>query len=167
MKESIGATQIFMIVITLGILFSGIVAFSINRSNAFTVKEELVSIIEEAGSFNIEAEIYGIKKDATLQKMVDVLSNTGYRQSGNCSAYEQGTLSGGSRIIEVSGYQRNGQKVSGNNSAAFCVVKIKGNQNRDDETYYYQVIVFYSLDIPVINTLLHFKEVGETKIVYN
>lgn len=167
MKESIGATQLFMIVITLVILFSGIVAFSINRSNAFTVKEELVSIIEEAGSFNIDAEIYGQRSDGTLQKMVDILSKTGYRQSGNCSVYEQRVNSDDERVIEVAGYQRNGQKSTGNNSSAFCIVKIKGNQNREDTTFYYQVIVFYSLDIPIIKTILNFKEVGETKILNN
>lgn len=165
MKESIGGTQIFMIVITLVLLFTGIMAFTINRSNAFAVKDKLVSIIERAGGFDLTNELVpGIPGgDDTLTQIVEALEHNSYRQIGTCP-----TSVAGSSSYEVSAYQRNGAKALGNNGASFCIVKINSqNAAGTPDSYYYQIIVFYSLDLPVIKELFSFKAIGETKALYS
>ena len=159
MKESIGGTQLFIIVITLILLFSGIMALTINHSNAFTVKDKLVSIIEQAGKFDMTSELISGSGDVTLSKIVDSLQETSYRQKGNCPKSKTG--------YKVSAYERNGTMTSGNKKSSFCIVRIKGdNPSGTPQVYYYQVIVFYNLDLPVINSVFNFKAIGETKALY-
>lgn len=159
MKESIGGTQIFILVVALVLIFSGIMALTINRSNAFSVKDQLVSIIEREGRFDMESEIVGDRlsgKGDALTQIVESLEHNSYRQLGRCPESEGNTI--------VTAYQRNGSKVSGDNKASFCVVRISGESPIGaPPVYYYQVIVFYTLDLPVLNTLFNFRVVGETK----
>ena len=49
MKESISMTAIFQIVILFILLFTAIMALTINNSNAFGVKDEIVNILELNG----------------------------------------------------------------------------------------------------------------------
>ena len=159
MKESIGATQIFMLVIALILIFSGIMALTINRSNAFAVKDQLISIIEKEGKFDMSSQIVNDRfsgKGDALKEIVDAIDNNSYRQTGTCPEETDNT--------KVTAYQRNGSHVSGNNKAAFCIVRIDGNSPAGTPpVYYYQVIVFYTLDLPVLNEVFNFKAVGETK----
>ncbi len=155
MKESIGGTQIFIVVIALVLIFTAIMAFTINHSNAFAVKDQIVSIIESSGGFDMSAENIEV-----IEQIVDALQANSYRQVGRCPE-EEGN-------IDVEGYQRNGSKVIGDGKASFCIVKIPSIGDRGAVTkYYYQVIVFYSLDIPIVNELFNFKAVGETKPLYS
>ncbi len=164
MKESIGGTQLFIVVIALILIFTAIMAFTINHSNAFAVKDQVVSIIEEAGGFDMTAEIVegsGLREDETLRKIVDSLTEHSYRQVGKCPEFD-------SSHIEVVGYQRNGSKVYRDDKASFCIVKIPNASDNGAVTkYYYQIVVFYSLDIPIVNELFNFKAVGETKPLYS
>jgi len=163
MKESIGGTQIFMIVVFLILIFSGIMALTINRSNAFAVKDQLVSIIERSGGFDMTAELdpnrsYG--EDNVLAQIIDSIEHNSYRQTGKCPEPTANT--------KVTAYQRNGSFVSGNNEASFCIVKIDGKSPAGTPSvYYYQVIVFYALDLPVLNSVFNFKAIGETKALYS
>jgi len=163
MKESIGGTQIFLIVVTLVLLFTGIMAFTINRSNAFAVKDQLVSIIESANGFDMSAEIVPGTSitDDTLEKVVEALNHNSYRQKGNCPSAVSGT--------EVASFQRNGSRTIGTNAASFCIVRVNaGNMAPGTASgYYYQIIVFYTLDLPVIKEIFNFKAVGETKALYS
>ncbi|MBE6155910.1 MAG: hypothetical protein E7164_04055 [Firmicutes bacterium] len=162
MKESIGGTQIFIIVIMMVILFSGIMAFTINRSNAFAVKDQLVSIIERAGTFDMNSQIVGGDSTGSpaLEEIVDALAHNSYRQTGTCPSESTGK--------KVTAYQRNGAQTLGNNDAAFCIVKIDGNSpDGSPPISYYQIIVFYKLDLPVINELFVFKAIGQTKALYS
>ena len=83
MKESIGGTQLFAIVISLILLFAGITALTVNRSNAFTVKDQLVAIIEKAGGFDMTSEIVvgATGNNETLQQIVDSLSQDKFTPS--------------------------------------------------------------------------------------
>ena len=163
MKESIGGTQIFIIVITLVLLVTGIMAFTINRSNAFSVKDQLVTILERAGGFDMTSEIVGgsLNGDEALEEIVDTLDHNSYRQTGKCPV-SNGT------DYKVTAYQRNGTQTVGDNEASFCIVQINAKTpDGTPQSYYYQIIVFYTLDLPVIKEIFNFKAVGETKALYS
>ncbi len=161
MKESIGSTQLFIIVVTLVILFSGIMALAINRANSFAVKDKLVNVIEKHGGFDMNAEIIGGSTDDALQEIVDSLQEVSYRQEGQCPKPTAGDN------YTVVGYERNGTKTMGNDDSAFCILRYPGkNTNGTINVFYYKVVVFYHLDLPVVRGLFNFRVMGETKPLY-
>ena len=161
MKESIGGTQLFIIVVTLVILFSGIMALAINRANSFAIKDKLVNVIEKHGGFDMDAEIIGGSSDPALQEIIDSLQETSYRQKGKCPVPTS------SDDFTVSGYERNGTKTYGSDESSFCILKYPGrNENGTVSVYYYKVVVFYHLDLPVVRGLFSFRVTGETKPLY-
>lgn len=162
MKESIGGTQLFIIVITLVLLFSGIMALTINRSNSFTTKDRIINIIEKHGGFDMNAELINGNEDAVLSEIVDSLQEIAYRQTGKCPEADFDD------DFMVSAYQRNGSKSVGNNDSSFCIVRYNGtNKEGTAKVYYYKVIVFYHLDLPVVKNIFNFKTSGETKALYS
>lgn len=163
MKESIGGTQIMILVIFLVLIFAGLMSFTINHSNAFAIKDQMVSVIEKYGGFDTRSEITpwgGSSSSGPLQEIVDLIEYSSYRQTGRCPS-----ATGNST---VAAYQRNGTPVSGNDKASFCIVRISSEgKNGAVNSYYYQVIVFYNLDVPALKSFFSFKAVGETKVLYS
>ena len=168
MKESIGGTQLFIIVISLILIFSGIMALTINHSNAFSIKDQIVTILEKNGGFDTSQELVGGSGYTPLEEIKDLLQETSYRQTGKCP-----TPDSENGYLEVGEYQRDGTKTSGNNLSSFCIVKMSGNKTGAGsdsgvaQVYYYKIIVFYHLDLPVIKNIFNFRAVGETKALYN
>ena len=157
MKESIGSTQLFIIVIFLIVLFSGIIALTMNHSNAFAIKSQIVDVIEKNGGFDTLKSLDSGASYEPLEEIVSYLTNSSYRQKGPCS---------GSAV----GYDRSGIFSSIGSSASFCIEKIAYVNNSSTglpPTYIYRVTVFYGLDIPVIRQWIPLKVVGETKPLYN
>ena len=80
MREAIGGTWIFGIVVTFIVLFSSYLAISVNYSKAFHVKNEMISIIEKYEGFN-----------STAQSSIDTyIAGYGYGVRGSCSNRGQG-----------------------------------------------------------------------------
>lgn len=170
MKESVGGTQLFIIVVTLVILFAGIMALAINRANSFSVKDKIVNILEKHGGFDMTSELSNPIDysdcnrdyyDNALEEIACSLQEMSYRQTGKCPDPESGD-------VILSEYQRNGLKTVGNNHSSFCIYRYPGkNEDGTIKVYYYKVIVFYHLDFPVIKSIFAFRTTGETKALYN
>ena len=89
MKESISITTIFQIFILFVLLFTAIMCLTINNSNAFGVKNEILNIIE-ANNGVYEGDNGNLSED-----IIDTINETSYRTTGTCPD-------------EYQGYQRNG-----------------------------------------------------------
>ena len=167
MKEGIGMTQLFALVVSLVVLFAGIMAFAINRANSFSIKDKIVNILEKHNGFDMTHELIGGMDysdcdqdyyDDALEEIVCSLQELSYRQTGQCPEVEG--------AMEVVGYQRNGTKTMGKKESSFCLVKVSGNPSDKPgvvNLYYYKVIVFYHLDLPILRQLFDFKNIGQTK----
>ena len=175
MKESIGGIQLFLIVVILVLIFAGIMSLTINQSNAFAIKDQLVSILESAGGFDTSAECVSgscntsIRDQETLQKIIDSLDSNSYRQTGNCEGIEEDLNKVQSGKAVVVGYTRTGEKTISGRKDSFCIAKIPAQKSNSEDTlkgYYYQIYVFYQLDIPILNSLFNFRAIGETKLLY-
>ncbi len=151
MREAIGGTFLFNIVILFILLFTGIMSVTINRSNAFTVKDEIINLIERDRGVIMSNTLTG----TTGEEIVDIMAQASYRSTGTCpDGYR--------------GYNRDGNLVTTADEAAIC---IRGQQTgfaisdpEEDEIFcYYSVVLFYSLDIPLIRSVFRFSVVGETK----
>lgn len=163
MKEAMGGISIFQIVIIFVLLFTGIMCLTINHSRAYGVKDEIVNIIQTN-----DPSLKALSAD-TITKVVKQLQESGYRITGKCPD-------------GWTGYDLNGNK---SNNASFCIKannisntfledakeKCKNNKckttNDDFTMYYYDIILFYQLDIPGINELMNFKMYGSTRVLFS
>ena len=165
MKEAISITTIFQIVILFILLFTAIMALTINNSNAFAMKDEIINYIEVNNGDYLNEDKSGLS-DALVEK----LSNASYRTTGKCEG--EG----------VKGYSRTGEEVTTDVPASICIKEVKATEEVDrvfsdllnghvsTEEFvngsYFQITVFFQLDLPVINHMYNLKSVGETKIIY-
>lgn len=152
MKESIGSTQLFIIVITLILIFTAIMSFTLKKSNAFAMKDKIINAIEKEEGFN----------DDAIKSIKAIFEESGYRQTGTC-------------LDGTTGYNRAMEMTSGKNQAAFCIKKISATTGVDlnigetDEEagnvqkYYYEITVFYGLQLPVVDENINFKMTSKTK----
>jgi hypothetical protein len=166
MKEATGGISVVQIVILFILLFTGIMCLTINHSKAFAVKDEVINIIQN----NEFSTAPNNLSSAAILEMVSHLEKTGHRITGTCPN-------------DWIGYQRDGTK--NNNDAVVCirvhnVDKINGKiaekactndkckySEEVRKMYYYDVKVFYRLDVPIIKQLLNNLSLdGSTKILY-
>ena len=178
MKEAIGGTWLFNIVIFFVLLFAGYMCLSINYSKAFNVKDRIINIIEHSGGIaDIES-----KKDPTMKEIAEYLKKVGYRTTGKCKM-----KSGSFEEKYTYGCKRKGsnfecEKASTSDSYAFCIEEVpasttytgavkKGDKGAKDDEFinvnYYKIKVFYHLDIPVIRSAFNFSIKGDTKLLYD
>ena len=163
MKEAIGGISIFEIVFVFILLFTGIMCLTINFSRAYGVKDELLNIIQRDNT------IHGELGDETIQAIANHLQKAGHMITGRCpDSYE--------------GYDRSGNKSS---NAVFCIKTTSlGNTfdldaeekcssgiceavaEGDIGMLYYNIVLFYQLDIPLLNTALNLKLRGSTKVMF-
>ena len=171
MKEAIGGISIFQIVIIFVLLFTGIMCLTINHSKAFGVKDEIIIIIQNQtlGS-GISKTGYTLDNSVSTQ-ISEHLNEAGYRITGECPD------------SDWVGYDRNGNIVR--NNASYCIKvndvsktyykdltdKCKNNKCKVTSgdypnMFYYDIVLFYQLDIPVLNDIMNFKVYGSTKIMF-
>lgn len=149
MREAIGGTWIFQIVIFFILLFTGYMCLSINHSKAFNVKNTIVKAIERSDGVDLTQE----SNDPAISKIVNYLKETSYRTTGKCDS-------------GYTGYNREGRKT--NNNASFCIAEVPvraGHSNELPNMRYYRVVVFYQLDLPIFRSVFEFRVSGDTKVI--
>ena len=165
MKESIGGVFLFEIVIAFVLFFTGIMCLTINHAKAFAVKDDIVNAITaDKGKLTNDGTL-DVNKTGTCdlnQKIVDAMSKDAYWTTGKCEG-------------NFTGYNRDG--CIDNKNPAICIKKTDVNLNEglsarsyiSDDTKrgcYYEVEVFYKLDIPIMQSVFNFNVKGQTKIMY-
>lgn len=163
MREAIGGTWLFNLVIFFVLLFTGYMCLSINYSKAFSVKDKIITEIERNGG--IKDISNADKKDKTINNIAKYLQEVGYRTTGNCNGYDYGCNREGICTSIASG---------SNSNYSYCLKEIKASDtytNAKDGEFifvnYYKVKVFYQLDLPVIRQLFNFSIKGDTKLLYD
>lgn len=149
MRESIGGTWVFSIVIVFIVIFSGFLAVSVNYSKAFKVKNGIISILEKNEGMSNETE----------ELISDYLDDIGYFVYGTCT---NGTNK------NSKGY---GQSSKNAGKYKFCLTtkETGGSSSTGGATLkktYYVVTVFFKLDLPVLGSFFTFPVSGETTAIY-
>lgn len=171
MKEAIGGVTLFQIVILFLLIFTAVMCLTINHSKAFGVKDEIINILETDKLGSYVSGTNNALDSNTISNVVEHLNEVGYRITGSCP--------NGNWI----GYDRNGNQTS--NNASFCIrtvdvsnayyedIKEKCKNGKCEITsgefpkmVYYDVVVFYQLDIPIIRQVFNLKLNGSTKIMF-
>lgn len=167
MRTSIGGLSIFQIVVIFILIFTGIMCLTINQSKAFAVKDKIITIIQNDGLKSIDPADFSLT-GTVADEIAVYLAESGYTITGPCpdSSYQ--------------GYDRNGNQVGG--LASFCIRTNVVSDNLEaaaqstcpscnvatgdyPKMIYYDVVVFYQLDIPVIQYLFNFKINGSTRVL--
>ena len=141
MREAIGNSYVFGIIISfIGIIFLILIG-SLSYSKAYKIKTRIIEIIERHEEYDDDKEV--------KTEIDNYLKTAGYNvvrttDSGKCSQIN------GTKAINTK-----------NKNYDYCVYRfntVKGP--------YYHVTVFISFDIPVISSYLRIPVSGETRIIY-
>ena len=164
MKESIGTAWIMIIVMTFITLFSGYLAFSINYSKSFRVKDGIIERIHKYNGFVKEGSKY------TLQDIDDFLNEINYNARGDCYKLCKDS---GNEFVGVRGTTViDRDEETNGNTYNYCIVRVKsktlGNESTtaDYSSTYYKVVVFFSLQIGSISLFSTFNTTGQTQSLY-
>ena len=143
------------IVLTFIALFSGYLAFSINYSKAFRMKNGIVERIEKHGGPNREA----------LDDISNLMNDISYSSKGKCSNFFNNDE------LKWGGISKNqvtkSWDVTSGEAFNYCLQRVDSyNTNGQLSASYYKVYVFFSISLPVINTSSFFNVTGETSNIY-
>ncbi len=157
MRESIGATWILGIVIFFIVLFTGFLAFSINYSKAFRVKDGIVERLEKYNGPNLDAFV-------DIQSFLDEVA---YSSTGPCA----GEFPNGEPYIGVFGTSSDISAIehhpSADNRYTYCIGKVQANTSTFVmDSAYYRVVVFFNLALPIFGNKINFHATGETSNIY-
>lgn len=150
MREAIGGTWLFGLVLTFIVFFASFLAVSINYSKAFNVKNNIVDLISK----------YEGNNPCAREKISNYLKQTGYLVTGGCpEADENGCM--------YIGYNQNGEELPNQNDRAYFWISKDSTDNSDIlDKQFYRVAIFFKIDLPIIGNLTSFPIKGETESIY-
>lgn len=141
MREAIGGTWLFGLVITFIVFFASFLAISVNYSRAFNVKNNVVDLISKYEGNNCKAR----------EKISSYLSDVGYLVPHKCDS-------------GYTGYDLEGNDV-GEKKAYYCIYADETDDALAMKKKFYRVEVFFRIDLPVIGDIATFKIKGETESI--
>lgn len=153
MKDAIGGALTLPLIITFMIIVNAYLAFNVNYTKAFRVKNEIRSIIEKHEGLTCEA----------INDIGDYMNSVNYTTS---KSFQKWCGDNGYNIITANG-------------RAFCIqahpVDVNGDQqlNSRYKGAYYSIVTFVEMDIPILDKFLVtpagslFAVRGETSIIYS
>lgn len=156
MRDAIGGVFTLQIVLVLVVLLNGYMAYSVNYTRAFRVKNSIINIIEEQEGFS--------EGSKAAEEISSLVKTAGY---GLSSTQKQAVISNN---------HKDGWYCSGNDGYCVKCIDNSGDNtiNADDASYrgvYYTVKTYVNMDIPILNRVFSglpdFLAVrGDTKTVY-
>ena len=186
MKEAIGGTWLFGIVIFFIVLFATIVSVSLNWSRAYKLKDEMINEIEKHHGLTQEA------KDAIDSYIGDI----GYKSTGSCNKVNERNA-GGVQVVSFSTgsdlnnmyrgargdnycvgrsdvVTREEKQFDGNSRLSYCATVEQSSDSGSTvrsighpSSSYYYVLVFFKIDMPIIGSIFGFDITGETSTIFN
>ena len=140
MKAATGNALLMNIIIVFLVVVLGVLVTSITYTKAFRVKNRIVEVIE-----NYDGNFKDYEDDIR-SNITNNLSSVGYRLKGTsrCSTLRDGTT-----------VYKEGKDYY------YCIYRYNTVRG-----YYYKVVSYMYLDLPVINQILNIPVHGETKVFY-
>lgn len=141
MREAVGSTFLFKLMIFFIFFFASFLAVAINYSQAFKTKNQIINILEQSEGFNSTAR----------NRISDLTISSGYYRKVDCASRKDGE----------SVTNKSGQTING-----ICIDNVTVN-NENGNSVYYKVTTYISFNFPLIGNILTFPVRGETKIITN
>lgn len=160
MKEAVGGTWLFGIVITFIVFFTTYISLSTNYAKTFRVKDEILLTIEHYKGVN----------DKSIKRINSYLDEVGYFSTGNCGGYDEVKDSSRKKFSEWVGFRNNRTTAASTTDANYCIRRSMYSSGATDAGHprsaLYQVVVFFDMDWPVVGALLNVRIEGETAIIH-
>lgn len=160
MKESIGNAFVFGVFVVFAFLTMLILTFAINYSRASKIKNRLVNYVQTYAENSLASGMDGTDffEDEEFMIEVDlVLSKAGYRMKDSINRYDTSCPTDSNEIgrdaILMSNYSSNYD---------YCIYAYPTSRG-----YFYKIITYMYLDIPIIGEGIKFPISGETRTIYN
>lgn len=157
MKEAIGGSYLFILVIVMVAVFTSYVSLATNYARCYKIKDEIINTIEAEG---------GVSKEA-IKKINLYLKNIGYRSSApDCRDMSDKHFKyAGTTTLKFSIDNDNGN-VTGMD-ANYCISKTPTSgrtvyTGHPKKSGYYTVTVFFQLSLPVFGNMFLIPLSGET-----
>ena len=149
MRDAIGQVFVLQIIFVFVLLINGYMAYSVNYTRAFRVKNHIVNIIEQyEGPYNEEG----------IAKINDYIEQTAYNVTNNQMLDFQGESGGTAKCPGYNGW---------------CYIEHDVSVDEADgerKGKYYSIVTFVNIDIPVINNIIGLGDFlsvyGETRTIY-
>jgi len=167
MRDAIGSTWIFSLVISFTLIFTGFLVLALSYSKAYKIKNEMTSIIEKYEGLTNNDILNG---KGSIQIINQYLQNSGYRTKGNCEvgSYAADDLSLNS-LVEVTS-TNNKQKyyycISKSTISKNTISKNTISKNTNNCTTIFKITVFYDFNLPVLGQLVKYSISGQTNEIY-
>ena len=161
MREAVGGALTIQIILVFMVLINAYLAFSVNYTKAFRVKNEIISIIEKNEGFtgeNLSSANCGAGEQNAYCEIAEYLNNMAY--GVDMTAYR--CPEGYTAVRDLSFcYKVTNQAIDGTT-----------NQDSIYMGSYYSVITFVNINIPIIKNVFGampsiFGVAGETKMIYS
>ena len=154
MRDAVGSTWIFSLVISFTLIFAGFLVLALSYAKAYKVKNEMTSMIEKYEGLTINDSL---NNRGSVQIINQYLQNSGYKAKGNCQIgdYAADDLSLNT-LVEVT---------SGNSSDQFYYC-ISTNTDREKCTTLFKITVFYDFNLPVLGQLRKYSITGQTNEIF-
>ena len=151
MRETIGSSWIFMLVIAFTLIFSGFLVLTLSYSKTYKMKNEITSIIEK----------YEGLTDNSQEIINDYLNNSSYRTKGKCVRSEVDIQIFGADSL--TGSLEEVGTANGDKLFYYCISYRKNHLGRT----VFKVTLFYDFNLPIFGQLTRFEVKGETYSISN
>ena len=148
MRQTIGGTWVFMLVIIFTLIFAAYIALTINYSKSFRVKNEVLSLIEKNEGFT----------DNGIKLINNYLAQSGYKTVGACKD-QSGAVVYGMDSLDPEAKPSQAEK---NKKYYYCFSKYTDYHTYFTTRAYYKITLFFKFDLPVFHELSTFDVDGQT-----
>lgn len=150
MREAVGGGLLFNLVVIFAsiiiLLFVAIIAYA----KAYTVKNKIVSIVEEYG---------GYSKDA-INDINTTLKDIGYKNISKYPDTDSFKKRCGELLQNKYGIEYSEIGINAKPDFLYCVAK-----KEESNGYYYAVVTFVTFEFPVIGDVVNYPVYGQTRIL--
>lgn len=138
MREAVGSTWVYGLVITFTFIFAGFLTLVIAYSRAYKIKNEVTLIVEK-----YEGLTLGDNNSGNI--ISNYLTNSGYSTLGNCKSNDYGLT----KENEWEKVNNTGKKY------ILCITNNISNKN-------YTITAFYNFNLPIVGNIITFSISGDT-----
>ena len=143
MREAVGSTFLFKLMIIFIFFFASFLAIAINYSQAFRTKNQIINVLEQYVGLN----------SSSRDVISNMTVNSGYYREVDCEGRNEGVQINNNDGLPINGVCIDSKSIVDENNGA--------------EKTYYQVTTYVSFNFPVIGNIFTFPVKGETKIITN
>lgn len=151
MRQTIGATWVFQLVIIFTLIFAAYIALTINYSKSFRVKNEVISIVEKSQGFT----------DDGIKLVNNYLLSSGYKTMGKCKLSTD-AITYGVYDLSPDAASNSAEKAVIGKDYYYCFTKISNYHSYFNTRAYYRVSLFFRFDIPVLGDIYTFDVDGQS-----